>query len=263
MKYRKFLTFTLLIALFSPMSLFGERANAASEIDINYLQTCLKEEGSSLDVLVLMDSSASLRDSIGKNGVKFAGSDPNKLRGPILKSSLKLLRKLAEGSKRDFRISLRNFGDNSNPDSLAKLKSNWVDWTADASDGNLSKFVNQALFDGSPNTEWDQGLATARSAFNERLGQAALEGKKSCPVMFWITDGGPEPSPVSQKNSICSSESTSSIEWFRANNVLVLGGLLRPKGELDRDRAGIFKPDRKSTRLNSSHEWISRMPSSA
>ena len=25
----------------------------------------------------------------------------------------------------------------------------------------------------------------------------------------------------------------------------------------------IYKPDRKSTRLNSSHEWISRMPSSA
>ena len=25
----------------------------------------------------------------------------------------------------------------------------------------------------------------------------------------------------------------------------------------------VFPPDRKSTRLNSSHEWISRMPSSA
>ena len=26
---------------------------------------------------------------------------------------------------------------------------------------------------------------------------------------------------------------------------------------------GVYTPDRKSTRLNSSHEWISRMPSSA
>ena len=26
---------------------------------------------------------------------------------------------------------------------------------------------------------------------------------------------------------------------------------------------GVFEGDRKSTRLNSSHEWISRMPSSA
>ena len=27
--------------------------------------------------------------------------------------------------------------------------------------------------------------------------------------------------------------------------------------------SGYVQPDRKSTRLNSSHEWISRMPSSA
>ena len=33
--------------------------------------------------------------------------------------------------------------------------------------------------------------------------------------------------------------------------------------ELDFSDKGITELDRKSTRLNSSHEWISRMPSSA
>jgi hypothetical protein len=32
---------------------------------------------------------------------------------------------------------------------------------------------------------------------------------------------------------------------------------------LQNEKLSIFERDRKSTRLNSSHEWISRMPSSA
>ena len=88
---------------------------AHAQIDVSYLQTCLKEEGSSLDVLVLMDSSKSLRD--GKPGEArkvVEGSDPERKRGKILLSSLKILRSLAEESDRPLNINLRNFGKNSN-----------------------------------------------------------------------------------------------------------------------------------------------------
>ena len=237
-KVQQILAALVVIPLFIIATILTIPASNAmqSNIDVNYLQTCLKEEGSSLDVLVLMDSSKSLRDG------KIKGSDPEKLRGPILKSSLKILRSLAENSQRDFKVSLRNFGANEDPTELKKLQDRWINWTNKTSDEDLSKFVTNAVYDDSPGTYWSLGLASARSAFNERLGQATLDGKKSCPIMFWITDGGPDPSPDQQKSTICSSENAASIDWFRQNNVLVLGGLLKPKGGRDRDQAGYFRP---------------------
>ena len=106
-----------------------QAAHAESDIDIRYLQNCLKSENSSLDVLVLMDSSKSLRDARPdeKSRKNRQGSDPQKIRGKILMSSLKLLRELAEDSKRDFQISLRNFGNNTTD--LKPLQDKWVDWT--------------------------------------------------------------------------------------------------------------------------------------
>ena len=45
----------------------------------------------------------------------------------------------------------------------------------------------------------------------------------------------------------------------KVEQAAVVGKLIAEKAV----KAGIEKVDRKSTRLNSSHEWISRMPSSA
>jgi len=71
-----------------------------------------------------------------------------------------------------------------------------------------------------------------------RLGEAALNGEKSCPIMFWITDGAPS-KPEEDKARICKPGNSASIEWFRERNILVLGGLLRPKDQPDAD---LFRP---------------------
>ena len=203
-------------------------------IDVRSLQTCLKQENASLDVLVLMDSSQSLRD--GKPGdltPNHTGSDPKNRRGPILKSSLKLLQELAGESNKTFRINLKNFGKNSDEKSLKDLESKWKPWTEvtkSESERILNDFVTNALFNDSPGTEWAKGLATARLAFNERLNEATGSGGKSCSIMFWITDGVPS-KPDLDKRQICSSGTESSIDWFRERNILVLGGLLKPKDE--------------------------------
>ena len=52
------------------------------------------------------------------------------------------------------------------------------------------------------------------------------------------------------------------IESYRQKKTYKLGGL-DIQGVENNDRSVIQLLDRKSTRLNSSHEWISRMPSSA
>jgi len=237
-KFSATLVFTLLAAAAS----FGVNAANAAPIDVSYLQTCLKVEGSSLDVLVLMDSSASLRDARPDDGYvrkgSKSGSDPEKMRGKILKSSLKILRSLAQESERAFNISLRNFGNNSNPKELKNLQSHWQDWSANTSDSDLNKFVDNALYDDSTMTEWTSGLATAKNQFKQRIGQAELAGTKSCSIMFWITDGAPTDSTA----PICAENSSASINWFRENNILVLGGLLQPKEGKDRDDAGQFRP---------------------
>lgn len=229
----------LILFVITSFSLVTE-ANA-EQIDVSYLQTCLKSEGSSLDVLVLMDSSKSLRDALPEEREKRKfdeGSDSKGMRGPILKSSLKLLRTLAEESKRNFNISLRNFGNNSDPDELAKLKSHWINWTDKTSDGDIDSFIENSLYNDSPGTEWANGLASAKSQFKQRIGEAQVEGGKSCPIMFWITDGAPT-DPVAP---ICSTNSDSSIEWFRQNNILVLGGLLKPRDGVEAENAGQFRP---------------------
>lgn len=232
----------LVFALVASAASFGINAANAAPIDVSYLQTCLKVEDSSLDVLVLMDSSASLRDARDddgyvRKGSKF-GSDPEKLRGKILKSSLKILRSLAQESERAFSISLRNFGNNSNPKELKNLQSNWKDWSSKTSDADLNKFVDNALYDDSTRTEWTSGLATAKNQFKQRIGQAELAGTKSCSIMFWITDGA----PTDSTKPICTDNSNASINWFRENNILVLGGLLKPKEGKERDEAGQFRP---------------------
>jgi hypothetical protein len=232
---------TLVFALVVAAASFGVNAANAAPIDVSYLQTCLKVEGSSLDVLVLMDSSASLRDARADDGYvrdNKDGSDPEQMRGKILKSSLKILRSLAQESDRAFNISLRNFGNNSNPKELKNLQSHWQDWSAKTSDADLNKFVDNALYDDSTMTEWTSGLATAKNQFKQRIGQAELAGTKSCSIMFWITDGAPTDSTA----PICAENSSASINWFRANNILVLGGLLQPKEGTARDGAGQFRP---------------------
>lgn len=213
----------------------------AEEIDVSYLQTCLKEEGSSLDVVVLMDGSASLRDTTPQDkwhkGPPRKGSDPEKKRGKILKSSLKLLQQLAAESKRPLNVNLRVFGNNSNSQELENLEEHSIDWN-NASDGDFDDFVENALYDDSLMTEWASALASAKNQFKQRLGQAALEEKRSCPIMFWITDGA----PTDSIEPICSSGTESSIDWFRENNILVLGGLLQPQEKDAREKARQFRP---------------------
>ena len=216
---------------------------AQAAIDVSYLQTCLKEEGSSLDVLVLMDSSGSLRDATpeeikSKKRKTEKGSDPERQRGKILNSSLKILRSLAEESGRTFNISLRNFGKNSDPTELAKLKERWVEWTSDTSDGALKTFVEKAVYDDSPGTQWANGLVTAKDQFKKRIGEAKLAGTSSCSIMFWITDGA----PTDSTEQICAPSGDASLNWFRENNILILGGLLKPKEPTEAEKAAQFAP---------------------
>lgn len=196
-------------------------ANALEEpMDVRHLQNCLKTKGASLDVLVLMDSSKSLKKS-----------DPKELRRPMLKSSLKLLQKLAADSQSSFRINLKNFGDNQN--SLKNLKSRWIDWTVvneKNSQEEIDKFVDNAVYSDSPGTQWARGLATARSDFNARINEAKDSDTSSCSIMIFITDGVPDDKNA-ERSEICNADSDSSIEWFKQKNILVLGGLLRDKGE--------------------------------
>lgn len=214
---------------------------ARAQIDVRNLQTCLKEEGSSLDVLVLMDSSRSLRNATVEEATARKidqGSDPDGKRGKILTSSLKILRTLAEESGRNFNVSLRNFGDNSDPKELAALKERWVEWTGKTSDQDLAKFVENALYDDSPGTQWTNGLVSAKDQFKKRIGEATLAGTRSCSIMFWITDGA----PTDSTNPICAPEGNASINWFRENNILVLGGLLKPLEPSEAAKASQFGP---------------------
>jgi hypothetical protein len=234
-RYFSALTAGALIAL---TTIFGI-APAHADIDVSHLQTCLKEEGSSLDVLVLMDSSKSLRN--GKPGEDrniVEGSDPERKREKILLSSLKILRSLAEESGRSFNINLRNFGKNSDPVELGKLKERWVEWTGDTSDGDLKTFVAKAVYDDSPGTEWTNGLISAQDQFKKRIAQAQLSGTSSCSIMFWITDGA----ATDSTEPICRPTGNASINWFRENKILVLGGLLTPRDPTEAKKAAKFGP---------------------
>ena len=239
-KTKRFLSTVTAGSLVALTTIFGI-APAQAAIDVSYLQTCLKEEGSSLDVLVLMDSSRSLRDAKPNEAAAREfdkGSDPERKRGKILKSSLKILRSLAEESGRSFNISLRNFGDNSDPVELGKLKDRWVDWTDDTSDGDLTEFVERAVYDDSPGTQWTNGLISAQDQFKKRIGQAKLAGTSSCAIMFWITDGA----PTDPTAPICAASGNASINWFRENNILILGGLLKPQEPSEAAKAAKFGP---------------------
>jgi len=232
-----FLTVSLsLLILSTPVTFAGPE----SPIDVDYLQTCLKEENASLDVLVLMDSSRSLRDSKpGEPKHPRPGSDPQGKRGPILESSLQLLQELAQESGNSFKLNLRNFGNNGGQD-LEDLQDKWIPWTPvtpEDADATIDDFVRNALFEESPGTDWASGISTARVEFAKRFSDAEANGEKSCSVLFWITDGVPSQPSVDEAR-ICSSNSDASIDWFRERNILVLGGLLIPKtGDWSR-----FKP---------------------
>ena len=238
---KRFLSALIAGSLIAFTTIFG--ITPAQAIDVSHLQTCLKEEGSSLDVLVLMDSSGSLRDAtpeeISSGRRQTAdGSDPDRKRGKILKSSLKILRSLAEESGRTFNINLRNFGKNSDPEELKKLKKRWVEWTSDTSDGALTTFVEKAVYDDSPGTEWANGLISAQDQFKKRINEAKLAGTSSCSIMFWITDGA----PTDSTDPICAPSGDASLNWFRENNILVLGGLLKPKEPKAAAKAEQFGP---------------------
>jgi hypothetical protein len=242
-KYLAVLLSSFLVALIvfvNPNSAF---AGDEDSMDVRNLQTCLKGKGASLDVLVLMDSSRSLRNpkkGETDSGSSWTGSDIENRRGPILLSSLNLLQDLAKDSGSAFRINLKNFGNNSGKD-LDALKSKWIEWT-EVTPGNsenvLNNFVERALFNDSPGTDWAQGLATARVDFNKRISEAKSAGTKSCSVMFWITDGVPSAPKAQVKDEICKSDLETSIDWFREQNILVLGGLLKPKGK----DSSLFRP---------------------
>jgi hypothetical protein len=126
--FHKYLSVGLVVFLVVVMThVIPSKATPNPPMDVSALQTCLKEKGSSLDVLVLMDSSRSLRDSKkGElvDGETWKGSDPQGRRGPILASSLNILRDLAEDSGSSFRVNLKNFGNNSG-DSLKELQKRW------------------------------------------------------------------------------------------------------------------------------------------
>ena len=173
--FRKIFSLTL-TAFLIPLAVIVNPGQAVADnhsMDVRYLQTCLKQEGASLDVLVLMDSSRSLRNpkkDETDNGISWTGSDVDKRRGPILLSSLSLLQDLAEDTGKSFRVNLKNFGNNSGTD-LDALKAKWVDWTEvkpDNSESVLNDFVERALYSDSKGTDWAKGLATAKEGFKKR-----------------------------------------------------------------------------------------------
>ena len=220
--FQRLTRFALATILIATVSIVNPSAATAVEepMDVRHLQNCLKTKGASLDVLVLMDSSKSLKKS-----------DPKELRRQMLKSSLKLLQKLAADSQSSFRINLKNFGDNQN--SLENLKSRWIEWTVvneKNSQEKIDEFVENAVYSDSPGTQWARGLATARSDFNARINEAKDSDTSSCSIMIFITDGVPDDKNA-ERSEICNADSDSSIEWFKQKNILVLGGLLREKGE--------------------------------
>ena len=243
--FRRFFSLTLAVSLIALAVLVnpGQALADNHSMDVRYLQTCLKQKGASLDVLVLMDSSRSLRDSKkGEliDGKPWTGSDIENRRGPILFSSLSLLQELAEDSGNSFRVNLKNFGNNSGTD-LDALKAKWKPWTEvtpDKSESVLNDFVKRALFNDSPGTDWAEGLATARIDFKTRISDAERAGTKSCSIMFWITDGVPTATKAQVKDEICKSDLETSIDWFREQNILVLGGLLKPKNK----DSSLFRP---------------------
>jgi hypothetical protein len=235
-----FLSISLSLLIVSAPVGFADHESSHSGIDVDYLQTCLKEENASLDVLVLMDSSRSLRDTKpGEKDHPTEGNDPQGKRGPILESSLQLLQELAQESGNSFKLNLRNFGNNEGKD-LKDLQDKWIDWTSvtpEDAEPTIDAFVRNALFDDSPGTDWASGISTARVEFAKRFAEAEAKGEKSCSILFWITDGVPS-NPSVDENRICSSNSDASIDWFRERNILVLGGLLIPgKGDWSK-----FKP---------------------
>ena len=238
-KLQKYISGATVLGFSVSLIFLGVSTAQAQEIDVSYLQTCLKEDSSSLDVLVLMDGSASLRNSKPGDPAGYAkfGSDPERKRGKILISSLKLLQTLADESNRDFNISLQTFGNNSDPKELKNLEAHSFDWMP-APKKDLTNFIEKALYDDSNQTEWASGLASAKNQFKKQIGKATLEGKKSCPIMFWITDGA----PTDSTDPICASNTNSSIDWFRENNILVLGGLLQPQDAIARQKASQFRP---------------------
>ena len=242
-RFHKYISFALVAFLVVVMThVIPSQGEPKPPMDVRALQTCLKEKGSSLDVLVLMDSSRSLRDSKeGElvDGKPWKGSDPQGRRGPILSSSLNILRDLAEDSGSSFRVNLKNFGNNSG-DSLKELQKRWKPWTevtASNSESVIQEFVKNALYEDSEGTDWASGIATAKVDFNQRIYEAEKSGSKSCSIMFWITDGVPS-NPDADKLKICSPASEASINWFRERNILVLGGLLKPKGK----DSSLFRP---------------------
>ena len=242
-RFHRYISVALVAFLVLVMThVIPSQAEPKPPMDVRALQTCLKEKGSSLDVLVLMDSSRSLRDSKeGElvDGKPWKGSDPQGRRGPILSSSLNILRDLADDSGSSFRVNLKNFGNNSG-DSLKELQKRWKPWTevtATNSESILQEFVKNALYEDSEGTDWASGIATAKVDFNQRIYEAERSGSKSCSIMFWITDGVPS-NPDADKLKICSPSSEASINWFRERNILVLGGLLKPKGK----DSSLFRP---------------------
>ena len=147
--FRKFLSLTLILFLVALAVVVNPNQALADNhsMDVRTLQTCLKQKGSSLDVLVLMDSSRSLRDSKkGEliDGKPWKGSDVENRRGPILLSSLNLLRDLAEDSGNSFRVNLKNFGNNSGTD-LKALEAKWMDWKEVKPDNFLAVPVAPAV----------------------------------------------------------------------------------------------------------------------
>ena len=233
--FKRVLSLTLAVFMIAITVLVNpSQASSHDSVDIRDLQTCLKTKGASLDVLVLMDSSRSLRNSKPgektKKGDTWIGSDVEGRRGPILLSSLNLLQDLAEDTGSSFRINLKNFGNNTGK-ALEELQKNWRPWkevTRSNSEVVLTDFVKSALYNDSDGTDWAKGLATAKVDFSQRIYDAEEKGSKSCSIMFWITDGMPS-NETSDEQAICNAGTESSIDWFKQKKILILGGLLKPK----------------------------------
>ena len=77
---------------------------------------------------------------------------------------------------------------------------------------------------------------------------------------------------MKKKNPTNIIRAAGAVVWRKRTNGIVEIALVHrpkyddwslPKGKVEPGESAIAAGDRKSTRLNSSHEWISRMPSSA
>jgi hypothetical protein len=230
----------------------------SDKIETDELASCLAKSNASLDVMLLMDASSSLIDGPGdgRNLEKDPGSDPEGKRIEMIGSALNLLLGLATQRDIPLLANLKTFGKAGDSE-LRKYSSK--SWTEISNPNEVNLLKRLGDYSESGGTDWLGGLKSAQTALAERAKDAKADGKESCQILIWVTDGVLNPDGDKYNSNLISEHLTEIcspekgvINSFRRDGVLILGGLLEPKisessnrklvedTKADRDRSKIF-----------------------